>query len=95
MKPPTPAGGCEGSTGAMDAVPCWDNREAFFLRRKQSNTPTPRIARPIIGPATAPASHAFEPDPDEEAGVETFGAVAVCQVKLRYLLMFMTYAEKC
>jgi hypothetical protein len=53
VKPPTPAGGWEESMCAV---------AAFFLRRRKNHTPAPTTARPSIGPATAPAIHALEPD---------------------------------
>lgn len=34
----------------------------FFFRRRKSHIPAPISARPNIGPTTAPAIHALEPD---------------------------------
>lgn len=55
--------------GAIDAVPCCGARLAFFLRRRNNHTPKPMSARPSMGPTTAPAIHAFDPEPGSEVDV--------------------------
>lgn len=65
----------------MDAPPVSGRALLLFLRRIRKNTMAPMSASPAMGPMTAPAIQAFEPDPPLEGSEDCVGVVPDAAVR--------------